>query len=353
MTEEYNVIGLMSGTSIDGLDIAYCNFTFKNEKWKYKIEIAETNNYSNKWYNALANADKLSALELLLLNNEYGYFIGEKVSEFITKHNIHPDFVASHGHTVFHQPQKNLTYQIGSGECISAKCGLKVVYDFRTMDVALGGQGAPLVPIGDKYLFSEFDYCINLGGFANISFENSRERIAYDICPVNIVLNQLAKKLGFEFDFNGNIAAKGKLNTDLFNQLNNISFYHEDFPKSLGKEWVQQKIIPFLNFSTISIEDKIRTFSEHIVYQLLRATSEKKSAKLIFSGGGTYNEFIINLFEEKTMLTVIIPDKETIDFKEALIFAFLGVLKIRNEINSIQSVTGARKSSSGGKIIII
>ncbi len=352
MTENYKVIGLMSGTSLDGLDIAYCLFSKENENWKYKIDIAETIKYSDEWYNNLANADKLQALDLLLLNNEYGYFLGETLSEFITKHNIQPDFVASHGHTVFHQPQKNLTYQIGSGECIYTKCGLKVVYDFRTMDVALEGQGAPLVPIGDKYLFPEFDFCINLGGFANISFENNKERIAFDICPVNIVLNYLSKILGFDFDYNGNIAAKGKFNIDLFNQLENINFYQKQFPKSLGKEWVNKEIIPILKLSDISVEDKLRTFSEHIVSQLLKVTSVKHTGKVIFTGGGTYNNYIINLFKEKTKHSVIIPDKVTINFKEALIFAFLGVLKIRNDINCLHSVTGAKRNNTGGKIII-
>lgn len=352
MTDYYKVIGLMSGTSLDGLDIAYCKFNLKNGNWSYTIEIAETIKYSDEWYKKLANADKLSAIELLLLNNEYGYYTGVKVSEFITKHNIQPDFVASHGHTVFHQPQKNVTYQIGSGECISAKCGLNVIYDFRTMDVALGGQGAPLVPIGDKYLFAEFDYCINLGGIANISFENNGERIAYDICPVNIVLNYLSNKLGFDYDKSGNIASRGTVDSLLLNKLETLDFYSFPHPKSLGKEWIIKKVFPLLEESLISVEDKLRTFSEHIVSQLLKATRGGNKTKMIFTGGGTYNTFIVNLFKTKTNLEVIVPDKSIIDYKEALIFAFLGVLRIREEVNCLKSVTGSIHDNIGGKIII-
>lgn len=352
MTEYYKVIGLMSGTSLDGLDIAYCIFKKENNIWNYTIEIAETISYSEYWHNKLLNSDKLSALDLLLLNNEYGEFSGKEVLAFIKKYAIRPDFVSSHGHTVFHQPDKKLTYQIGSGERIATNCGLQVVYDFRTMDVALGGQGAPLVPIGDKLLFPGFDYCINLGGIANISFEKNNERIAYDICPMNLVLNHLANLLGFDFDKNGDFASKGTIDFELFNQLESIDYYNKPYPKSLGKEWIIKEIFPLLNLSTISKEDKLRTFSEHIVSQLIKATPEKQNGKVIFTGGGTYNLFIINLFKSRTKLEVVIPDKITIDFKEAMIFAFLGVLRLRDQVNCLQTVTGANKNSIGGKIII-
>jgi len=352
MEEIYKVIGLMSGTSLDGLDIAYCIFRKSKNKWEYRIEVAETVIYSEEWKKKLKNSNNTESFDLLHLNNDFGYFIGYEVKKFVEKHNIYPDFVASHGHTVFHQPDKKLTYQIGSGDCISAKCGLDVVCDFRSLDVAMGGQGAPLVPIGDKLLFPEFDYCINLGGIANISFEKNNERIAYDICPMNMVLNYLANFLGMDYDKNGEIASNADFDVELFNKFENLDYYNQSYPKSLGKEWVLNNIFPIIDASLLSNEDKLRTFSEHIVSQLLKSTSEKSCAQILFTGGGAYNKFIIDLFKAKSSHNVLIPDNYCIDFKEAMIFAFLGVLKLRNEINCLKSVTGADKNSIGGKLII-
>lgn len=352
MRKVYNVIGLMSGTSLDGLDIAFCQFSESGGKWSYMILKAETLVYPDFWKEKLRNADKLSAVDLLLLNNEFGYFLGNKSLEFIEKYNLNADFISSHGHTVFHQPDKKFTYQIGNGDCISAISKLNVVCDFRTHDVALGGQGAPLVPIGDKLLFSDYDYCINLGGIANISFDNSeRSRIAYDICPFNMVLNYLSGFLGFEFDDRGEMAANGRLDYDLFMKLENLDYYNQNFPKSLGKEWVERQVIPLLNETEIPIEDKLRTFSEHIVSQLHKATISDIKQKILITGGGAYNKFIINRFKEVSLNEIFLPDENLINFKEALIFAFLGVLKVNSQVNCLQSVTGAYKDNIGGKII--
>ncbi len=354
MTTTYKVIGLMSGTSLDGLDIAYCTFRNNEGKWFFEIEKACCISYSEEWIKKLSTVEKLSAFEFVSLHNEYGYFLGKEVKKFITKNKIQADFIASHGHTVFHQPAKKITYQIGSAECIAVASGLNVISDFRTMDVALGGQGAPLVPIGDSLLFADYDYCINLGGFANLSYQYNNERIAYDICPMNIVLNSLAQELSFSYDNKGILAKQGVVYQSLLDELENIEYYHRKYPKSLGKEWLVETFLPIISKYELSVYDKLRTVSEHIVCQVLKATkSSNNNAKLLFTGGGTYNDFIIGQIKTKSKHSIIIPQNTIIDFKEALIFAFLGVLRIREEINCLKSVTGASKDNIGGKILLV
>ncbi len=349
MNKIYKVIGLMSGTSLDGLDIAYCTFELTDgNRWIYKILNAETIKYEDIWIKRLSSAENSSAYDISLLNVEYGEFLGLQTKNFIKKYNLKPDFISSHGHTIVHQPSKGLTLQIGSGSTIAAAANCDVINDFRVMDVALGGQGAPLVPIGDRFLFAEYDCCINLGGFANISFEKENHRIAFDICPVNIVLNYLTQQLGLAYDDGGRFAREGNLNEELFNQLQQLSYYQQNFPKSLGKEWVLTHIIPILNDFNISINDKLRTFAEHISSQIINAINSNQSNKVLLTGGGTYNTFLINCLKKNSNHNYIIPEREIIDFKEALIFAFLGVLRLRGEINCLKSVTGAKKDSCGG-----
>jgi len=359
----------MSGTSLDGLDIAYCEFE-KNRNWKHKIIHAETKKYSKEWKAKLSSAFTKSKKQISKIDAEFGKFIGGKVNSFVRKYGLNPDFISSHGHTVFHRPDKRITRQIGSGKIISSICKLPVVCDFRSGDVALGGQGAPLVPIADKLLFSEYDFCLNLGGIANISFTSAPcltgrqatpllierregERRAFDICPVNTVLNDLANKLGKEFDRNGKIASKGKINSELLDKLNSLSFYKQNPPKSLGREWIEKYFFAVLNSFNISIQDKLRTVCEHIAIQVSSAVkSEIRNPKseILITGGGAYNKFLIRRIEAHSKCKVILPDDKTIQFKEAMAFAFLGVLKMRNEINILKSVTGAANDSSGGKI---
>ncbi len=245
----------MSGTSLDGLDIAYCSFKHEKGKWHFNIKEAVTIKYSSEWLKKLSTAHKLSSIQLLQLHNDYGYYLGACVNKFIKEKTIDKiDFVSSHGHTIFHQPEKHFTFQLGNGAAIAAKCNLPAISDFRSLDVLLGGQGAPLVPIGDKLLFSEYDFCFNLGGIANISFESKKKRLAFDICPVNIVLNHLAGLLNKEYDRDGLIAAAGKVDAKLLNSLNSLSYYKQAFPKSIGREWVEEEFLPILNKSNISVK---------------------------------------------------------------------------------------------------
>jgi len=361
----YKVIGLMSGTSLDGLDIAFCVFTEKNDKWSFQIKNAETIPYTKQWKEKLSSVENKTAFDFALLNSEYGHYLGLQTKIFIKKNKLKVDFIASHGHTVFHQPDKKVTFQIGSGATIAAECKLPVVCDFRSLDVALGGQGAPLVPIGDKLLFSEYDYCLNLGGFANISFTSPRPvghpspvgegkgvRFAFDICPVNIIINELCKKTGKEFDDKGLIARKGKVNQLLLNELNKLKFYHQkkNQPKSLGKEWVIKYFNPILNKHRLSVEDKLRTVYEHIAEQITYSTFNTQRSTILITGGGAYNDFLVERIKALTNHKIIIPEKNIIEFKEALIFAFLGVLRMRNEVNCLKSVTGAFEDNVGGAV---
>ena len=348
----YKVIGLMSGTSLDGVDIAFCIFRKKEKKWSFEIKATETIDYSKDWIKKLSTVEKSNAFTLAQTHVEYGHYLGQLVKSFIIKNKISPDFISSHGHTIFHQPEKKITLQIGDGAAIAAVAGLPIVCDFRSKDVALGGQGAPLVPIGDKYLFSEYGLCLNLGGFSNISFDKKKERIAFDICPVNIILNKLAEKSGNSFDNKGFFARNGNFNKDLFDELNALSYYLLQPPKSLGKEWMVNNLYPIINKYKIPINDKLNTVCEHIAFQIGQATYFKQSKKMLVTGGGAFNDYLIERIKEHTHHELCIPSRKIILFKEALIFAFLGVLRMEGKPNCLKSVTGAMKNNIGGAIYI-
>lgn len=350
----YEVVGLMSGTSLDGLDIACVQFSYENG-WKYAIVCCESLEYDQHWKNLLKNAMNISGLELKKLDLNYGTWLGTTVKTFISKYGINPELIVSHGHTIFHQPAIGLTMQIGDGYRIYKSTGIKTIFDLRSMDVAFDGQGAPLVPIGDQLLFGKYDYCLNLGGFSNISFDQNGQRIAFDVCPVNTILNNLASRLGMDFDKNGMLARRGKLLPLLLNKLNALTYYHTPPPKSLGIEWVQDNIIPL--FGQEKITDLLHTFCHHIADQIILvcdANSQKnKMSEILVTGGGAKNTFLIELLKQKAdkKYKIVLPDAQIIDFKEAIIFAFLGLLKFLGQPNCYKSVTGASVNSSGGLLI--
>ena len=345
---EYKVIGVMSGTSLDGIDLVYVNF-HSYTHWSFEIIYGETVNYDSHWVEKLRNLVSYSSEDLKELDANYTNYLSEKINHFIKKYKIQEiDAVCSHGHTALHQPDEGLTYQIGNLPQIADILNETVVCDFRVQDVKYGGQGAPLVPIGDKLLFSEFDFCLNLGGFANLSTEVKSQRIAYDVCPVNIVLNKYVKQLGFDFDDKGTIASTGTVNKELLNQLNNLEFYRAGYPKSLGLEWVYKNIFPLIDSFKLEIKDVLRTFVEHIAIQLASEINKKSNASVLVTGGGVYNSYLIERLKFHSKNNIIIPSQSIIEFKEALIFAFLGVLKLRNEVNCLKSVTGAKENHSSG-----
>ena len=344
----YKAIGIMSGTSLDGIDLVYCIFDKKQGVWEYKIIKSITVEYDSSWKERLINAPFLSAEELTKLDFEYGDYIGRLADAFIKRQNLKPNLIASHGHTIFHNPNSKYTLQIGKGSSISAHVNCKVVSDFRSQDIALGGQGAPLVPIGDKLLFSEFDACINLGGVANISLDKGSQRIAWDIGFCNMALNHFMKHYNKSYDEGGRIAAQGNINNELLQGLNKLEYYNLLHPKSIGREDFEKTILPLLNKFKIDITDKLRTWVEHISIQIANSISD--NTNVLLTGGGTLNTFLVKIIKEKTNCNIVIPDEQLIDSKEALIFAFLGVLRMENEINILSSVTGAKKDHSSGAI---
>jgi len=349
--QKYSIIGVMSGTSLDGVDLALVNFTIIKDKWQYTILECETIGYNQDWLNKLRSAVDFSKEQLAKLNQDYTVLLGNIITSFIDKHHLNSlDAVCSHGHTILHQPQNGFTLQIGNLPEIAKIVKETVVCDFRVQDVLLGGQGAPLVPIGDRILFADYEYCLNLGGFSNISFEQEEKRIAFDISPVNTVLNFYANQLGLEYDDRGKISKSGKINSDLLNALNALEYYKKPFPKSLGFEFVKTVVLPLMENYAIGIEDKMNTFTEHIAMQTALALANEKG-KMLITGGGAYNDFLIGRLQfHLAKLELIIPDRKTLEYKEALIFALLGVLKLRNEINVLSSVTGAKMDHSSGII---
>lgn len=349
--QNYLSIGCMSGTSLDGLDLAACHFTF-DTSWKFEILKAVIIPYSHKWISKLSTAAELKVLEFTLLNNEYGKFIGKQVAEFCIDLPGKPDLVASHGHTIFHQPDKRLTLQIGNGAVVAAFSGLPTVCDFRNLDVALKGQGAPLVPIGDELLFGEYEICLNLGGIANLSYREDGERKAFDICPSNMAFNHFIKELGYEYDLDGNLGRTGKVQEELLDLLNSLEYYQQIGPKSLGLEWFKLEFLPLIYSFQLAPEDILRTLYEHVSDQLALAVDQFPKGQILITGGGAHNVFLIELFSEKTKHKTIVPSSQIIDFKEAVIFAFLGVLRFRNEVNCLKSVTGAHHDHSGGTIFL-
>ena len=350
MKDTYNVIGVMSGTSLDGIDICFSSFTKKNSKWSFLIHKCETIKYDNYWVNDLSSAHNSSDLNIMKLNLDFTTYLASIILEFIKNNKLKEiDFISSHGHTVFHQPSKKNTFQLGNLPELNILTKIPVVCDFRIQDVNYGGQGAPLVPVGDLLLFNSYSHCINLGGFSNISIKNNSHIIAYDICAVNVVLNHYSRKIGLEYDSDGELSKSGTINKDLLFRLNNIPYYNQTYPKSLGIEWVENNLYPIINSFKISIPDILCTYIEHISLQISKNINDS-NATLLFTGGGVKNNFLILKLKEKLKINFELQSEEIIDFKEALIFGFLGVLKIRNENNCLKSVTGAEKDHSSGVI---
>lgn len=348
--QKYNVIGIMSGTSLDGIDIAHITFTKQKNKWLYKLGECQTIKYNPEWRETLKELHLKTKEKIEIADKNYAYLIAETTNSFIKKNQLKIDFICSHGHTVLHQPRKKLTLQIGNGNIISKQCGISVINDFRSLDVKLGGQGAPLVPIGDKLLFSEYKYCVNLGGFSNISFEYKKNRIAFDICPTNIVLNQYASELGYEYDENGKNARDGIINSLLLEELNRIDYYSRKGPKSLGIEWVNKKFTPIINKYNECPKNVLKTCVEHFAFQIGK---HLKNNQCLLTGGGAFNQFLVERIKHHSKAKIVVPNIKLVEFKEALIFGFLGVLKLNNQVNCLKSVTGASKDSVGGQIIHI
>ncbi|MBC6490563.1 anhydro-N-acetylmuramic acid kinase [Flavihumibacter stibioxidans] len=357
----YKAIGLMSGSSLDGLDIAYVHFLETGGKWSMEIKQADCYPYSEEWEARLRDAVNLPALDYMLLHADYGHYIGQEVNRFISEYQLEHkvDMIASHGHTTFHMPLRSMTGQLGDGAAIAAETGLPVISDLRALDVAFGGQGAPIVPIGEKLLLGDYGFLLNIGGIANLSFRNNGQYYAYDVCPANRVLNMLAAKEKLAFDEGGKLASSGKLYEPLLADLGRLDYYSMDYPKSLANDFGTDLVYPMVNELNLPTADALRTFTEHIAMQLA-SDIERISAregispagqKLLVTGGGALNDFLVGRIRELLQplgLEVEVPDRQLVEYKEAVIMALIGVLRWREEYNVLSSVTGARRDSIGG-----
>ena len=346
--KERLAIGLMSGSSLDGIDLALVRFASDGSRYDYTILAAETLPYPESWRQRLANAFLTQPESLKPMDHEYGAFLGDCIADFARRHHVTPDYVASHGHTIFHQPERRYTLQIGEGQAIADHSGFLTINDFRSEDVHKGGQGAPLVPIGDRLLFSDFELCLNIGGIANISYELQGQRIAYDICIANQALNWLAQRQGLDYDKDGLLARSGTIDKELLGQLNAHPYYQQQPPKSLGREFFETFQRPLLEGHPVA--DTLATFTEHIALQITEAVKGVPTGRLLATGGGALNTFLIERLQQHTPHQVIIPDLMTVNYKEALIFAFLGLLRIEGKTNVLCSVTGAPSDSCSGRI---
>ena len=346
------ILGLMSGTSLDGIDLALCDI----DEHGYRILAAETVPYFNEWRQRLSTLENASAYDYALANVELGHLFGQTINRFL-EGKVRPDAIASHGHTIFHQPHLGLTTQIGDGDAIAAETGLPVVFNFRTLDVALGGQGAPLVPIGDELLFGEYDACLNLGGIANVSYRLGNKRIAYDICPCNMALNRLAALLGYPYDAEGQNARSGEVHTCLLHELDGLEYYSVTEPKSLGKEWFVGQFWPIVKAflgvtpSSAQVRDALATVTSHIAIQIARIVERQQIKTLLVTGGGAWNSYLLEIVGKYCPeVQISVPDALIVNYKEALIFALLGYLRLKGKINTLSSVTGAKIDSIGGNI---
>jgi anhydro-N-acetylmuramic acid kinase len=357
----YRTIGLMSGSSLDGLDIVFAEFHENGGNWSFEIKAAACYEYSPEWKDKLQNAVSLSALEYQLLHTEYGHYIGKEVNKFIDANDLHYQvaLIASHGHTTFHVPSKKMTAQLGDGAAIASETKLPVVTDLRALDVAFGGQGAPIVPIGEKLLLQEYSMFLNLGGIANISFNLPDTYIAFDICPANRVLNLIAGLVGKEYDAGGQMASLGQVHEGLLQKLNDFDYYRQPYPKSLANDFGTDAIFPLINSFGLSHNDGLRTYVEHIVQQIktsiVNARLQTSNSKLLVTGGGAFNDFLVQkLSDELSSIGVelVIPNENIVKYKEALVMALIGILRWRQEYNVLSSVTGSERDSIGGALWI-
>lgn len=341
---------------MDGIDLAYCELSpNSNGKWDYSLGACQTIPYPEVWRLRLSKLRNQSALIFHKTDRYYGEYIGQLINTFIAENSLEVDLVASHGHTIFHQPENHITVQIGDGNAMSATCGLPVVSNFRAQDVVKGGEGAPLSGMGDDLLFDEYDMCLNLGGFSNISAKIDSKRIAYDISPANIALNRIAREFGQQYDEGGAIAEKGSIDYDLLGTLNDIEYYHQPYPKSLGREWIMKNFWWHVRESKASKEDKMKTLCDHFGDQIGNnienlARKDSQELKVLVTGGGAFNTTLIDHIQTHTDAQIVIPDAALINYKEALIFALLGVLRVRNEYNVLKDYTGAETDSVAGEL---
>ena len=344
---KYEILGLMSGTSLDGLDIAHVAFEMDDIIGdNFKLLSSKTYQIPEELLTQILEIDNYSVPAICILDKKIGLFFAQCVNLFISENKIPKNSIqaiASHGQTILHQPQNGFTLQLGCGSTLAFQTGINVINDFRTKDIIAGGQGAPLVPIGDFGLFKSLaDGFLNIGGFANISYKENNTIRAFDICPGNLPLNKLVKSKGLSYDKNGQLAESGDINFFLLDLLNSLDYYQKEGPKSLGTEWLEEHFYPLLKFDK-EIENNLRTVVEHEAIQIAQKLNDVKLKTVLITGGGAKNKFLIDRISHYFNGKVNLPDTDTIDFKEAIVFAYLGALYLEKRPNSISSVTGASR----------
>ena len=356
------VIGLMSGSSLDGVDIAFVDFKINGEQINFELIKAETIEFSEVWQRRLRNLPKVDALAFSKTNTYFGHLLGEMVNDFISKHKIDVDFIASHGHTIFHYPDNRITVQIGDGAAIAAITGLPVINNFRTHDIAINGEGTPIAPIADKYLFPGYDFYLNIGGIANISCSIDGRFVAFDTGAANQILNELTHLIGLPYDEDGNIARDGTINRAILNKVNELPYHHQPYPKSLDNTWLQENILPIYLIEEDTIQNKLRTACEQLAQQVALSIQQiidkenlpVKPFRIFATGGGAFNNFLMErvgaVCNQHFPTEIIIPNPEIVEYKEALLMALMGVLRVENKVNVMRSVTGAKRDTIGGAI---
>lgn len=340
----------MSGTSLDGLDVVEVEFTQSSSGWSFQLCESAQFNFPDALLQQLSNADKQDGAGLVQADLEFSKFCIQSINSFRDSFQSRAAFISSHGHTVFHEPGRGITLQIGSGAIISTLTGLTTICDFRSQDVALGGQGAPLVPFADSLLFDEYDLTLNLGGFANLSSLQT-PLIGFDLCPCNMLLNHLSAELGHSYDSEGSLAREGSINPELLEKLNSINYYRLPPPKSLGKEWFENTILPLLSNAQMNDwKSLLATCTEHIATVIGNSLKGDKSC--LITGGGAFNTFLIERIRHHSGAAITLPDAEIIEYKEAIDFTFLGLLRLLESQNVSNTVTGAKKSSVSGAVYL-
>jgi anhydro-N-acetylmuramic acid kinase len=368
MKKTYFGIGLMSGSSLDGLDVALCKFEgvagprgFELSDWQ--LLEAATLPFSASWSERLRRLPAAGAFDLVKAHAEFGHYLGTLVNDFFTDKKVcssSVDFIASHGHTIFHNPAAGLTLQIGDGAALAASTGCQVVCDFRSSDIAHGGQGAPLAPMADKMLFRGYDFYLNIGGIANITCQNGEKFVAFDITGANQVLNAIAAELGLPYDAEGKLAASGQVLKPLLKLLNSLPYFSNPYPKSLSNQWVQDQLVAACRQYPAPAADRLRTACQHVaekladsIRQVITAENlQKERFRLLATGGGALNQFLMNCMRQQcgAALEIVVPDEYTVNFKEACLMALLGLMRLEGLPNCIASVTGARQDAIGGAV---
>ena len=353
----WHALGLMSGTSLDGLDVASVRF-FQDQKtraWSFALKSFSTLAYPDVLRDQLWRAMDASAEDLMRLDHDWAHWAGQEVMRWMKDSEISvPHVVGSHGHTIFHRPSEGWTCQIGHGAVLHAILKAPVVNDLRSLDVAMGGQGAPLVPLADKVLFGEWDVVLNLGGFANLSMESKAgERVAWDVGPANLLLNRLVQTVGLEMDVDGQRAASGTLIPELLESWQMLNYHAQAPPKSLGREWLEQEVWPHAERALTShwLNDVLATAVAYASWAVARDIPV--GSRVMVTGGGAFNPTLISALQRETADSNVIlhfPDDQLIHGKEALVFAWLGLLRWLGQVNSLPSVTGARVATSGGAL---